>query len=446
MRKLLLFVLLFAPSLLQAQTGGTQPILRAKVVPADKVIVGQPVRLVVEVLVPNYFTGAPNFPPFELDGAIVTLSDDRPEHFNEQINGITFAGIRRFYLIYAEQPGKFVIPSVTISVPYASKPPETTKANLNLPALTFTAALPVGATAGAKGLDYFLPTTQLTIRQQWSAPLSHLRVGDSLSRTVVVTAQKMQAMLIPPLELSAPEGVRVYPKNPEVEGKKSPIGEFLAGVRTERASYVFTRAGDYTLPAVEISWWDLTAQKMKTSKLPAVEIQVNGADSYVSELPPEPPQGPAPTSRNNLRDYLPVALKAALALLLLAVVVFLVYRLGPPLLGRITAARHRRQESEPAYWRRLNQALHRNDASHSYALLLAWIRRAHGDMSLSEFLETSADPQLNQQILALSQTLYAPNTKASWDGQFISKLLSRRRKVASPAVASNALLPPLNPV
>ncbi|HTQ96176.1 MAG TPA: hypothetical protein VMH89_05185, partial [Candidatus Acidoferrum sp.] len=259
----------------------------------------------------------------------------------------------------------------------------------------------------------------------------------------VVTAQKMQAMLIPPLELSAPEGVRVYPKNPEVESKKSPIGEFLAGVRTERAAYVFTKAGDYTLPAIEISWWDLTAQKLKTSKLPAVKIEVDASDSYVSELPPEPPQAPAPTSPHNFRDYLPTALKAALALLVLSIIVFLVYRLGPPLVGRITAARNRWQESEPAYWRRLNQALQRNDAAHSYALLLAWIRRAHGDMSLSEFLETG-DPQLNQQILALSQTLYAPNTKTAWDGRLISTLLSRRRKLASPSVASNAL-PPLNP-
>jgi hypothetical protein len=440
MRRLLPFVLLFVPSLLQAQAQGPQPILRAKVVPADKVIVGQPLRLVVEILVPNYFTGAPDFPSFELDGAIVTLSDDRPEHLNEQINGTTFAGIRRFYLIYPEQPGKFAVPSVTISVAYASQPPETTKANLNLPPLTFSATLP----PEAQGLDYFLPTMQLTIRQQWSAPLTHIRVGDSLSRTVVVTAQKMQAMLIPPLQLTAPEGVRVYPKNPDVESKKSPIGEFLAGERTERASYVFTKPGDYTLPAVEISWWDLSAQKLKTSKLSAIKIQVDAADSYVSELPPEPPQAAAQTPQHPFRDYLPVALKAALALLLLAIVVFLVYRLGPPLVGRITAARNRWNESEAAYWRRLNQALHRNNAAQSYALLLAWIRRAHGDIALSEFLETDVDTQLDQQILALSQALYAPNAKTSWDGKLISTLLSRRRKLASPSVASNAL-PPLNP-
>ena len=198
------------------------------------------------------------------------------------------------------------------------------------------------------------------------------------------------------------------------------------------------------MPAVEISWWDLSAQKLKTSKLSAIKIQVDAADSYVSELPPEPPQAAAQTPPHPFRDYLPVALKASLALLLLAIVVFLVYRLGPPLVGRITAARNRWNESEAAYWRRLNQALHRNDAAQSYALLLAWIRRAHGDIPLFEFLETDVDPQLDQQILALSQALYAPNAKTSWDGKLISTLLSRRRKLASPSVASNAL-PPLNP-
>jgi hypothetical protein len=63
-------------------SGQSVPVIRAKLVPATNVLVGQPVRLEVEVLVPNYFTGAPEFPQFELDGAIVTLSDDRPEHLN----------------------------------------------------------------------------------------------------------------------------------------------------------------------------------------------------------------------------------------------------------------------------------------------------------------------------------------------------------------------------
>ncbi len=42
------------------------PIVRARLEPSNGIIVGQTVHLVVEVLVPNYFTGSPDFPEFEV--------------------------------------------------------------------------------------------------------------------------------------------------------------------------------------------------------------------------------------------------------------------------------------------------------------------------------------------------------------------------------------------
>jgi hypothetical protein len=85
----------------------------------------------------------------------------------------------------------------------------------------------------ARNLDYFLPTSRLKIKQNWTTRLNHIRVGDSVSRTVVVSAQKMRAMLIPPIALSAPEGVRIYQRAPSVEDQESETGEFVQGVRTE---------------------------------------------------------------------------------------------------------------------------------------------------------------------------------------------------------------------
>jgi hypothetical protein len=445
MRKVFFFVALLLPAALTAQNQppSPQPFIRARFEPANKIIVGQPLRLVAEVFVPNYFTGAPDFPPFELDGAIVTLSDDRPEHLNEQVNGVTFAGIRRFYLIYPEQPGKFTIPAVAISVPYASQPPETTNATLILGPLSFIAALP----PGAEGLDYFLPTSQLTLRQQWSAPLNHLHVGDAVSRTVVVTAQKMQAMLIPPMSFPAPDGVRVYPKDPSVENTKSPIGEFLAGVRTDRASYLFTKPGDYTLPSMEITWWDLNTQKVQVSKLKAIEVHVDAAD-YVSELPPQPPPARQAPSQN-FRSYSPIALKSACVLLILAVVAFLLYKIGPPILSTIQVARDRWRTSERAHFARLKKALRANDAPGSYALLLAWIHRAYGGTSLHNFLQTVGNPKLERQVLTLSRVLYtSPESATPWTGgPALASLLSHHRHSrAAQASGSSSCLPPLNPI
>ena len=441
MKRLLLLLGLFLPVFVHAQA---QPFLRVKFIPGAKVIVGEPLRLQVDVLAPNYFTGAPDYPPFELDGAIVTLSDDRPQHLNEQMNGNSYAGIRRFYVIYPEQPGKFQLPPVQITVPYSAAPPETTVANLSLPSLTFAAVLP----QEAQGLDYFLPTTQLKIQQEWSTSLTHVHVGDSVSRTVVVTAQRMQAMLIPPLRFPAPEGIRVYAKSPSVENEKSSIGEFLAGVRTERVSYLFTKPGDYTLPEVEIAWWNLAAHKLTSSVLPTAKIHVDATDAYVSELPPEtPPVAALPVASAKHRNYRTLVAWLLAALLVVALCGLALRRWGPLLVRRFQAARDHWHQSERASFHRLKQALDRNDATQSFALLISWIRRRYPGMTLDEFQKSAKDTQLDAQIVGLSRALFSAQPPPTWnEGPALATSLSRYRRISSAGLSETILdLPPLNP-
>jgi hypothetical protein len=152
------------------------PVVRAQLQPAEDILVGQPVRLVVSVFVPNYFTGSPDFPEFEIPNAIVVLPQDRPQNTNEQIGGLTYAGITETYIIYPQQPGDFQLPLAQITISYASSPPKSTVAHVSLPALAFHADIP----AAAKNLDYFLPTTRLTIDQKWSPALKNIRAGDSI--------------------------------------------------------------------------------------------------------------------------------------------------------------------------------------------------------------------------------------------------------------------------
>jgi hypothetical protein len=424
-------------------SGQSVPIIRAKLVPATNVLVGQPVRLEVGILVPNYFTGAPTFPQFELDAAIVTLSDDRPEHLNEQINGVTYAGIRRFYLIYPEKPSEFRIPPVEISVPYAAAPPATTIATMHLPTLNFHATLP----PEGRDLDYFLPTSQLAIKQKWSNSLNNLRVGDSVARTIVVTTEKMQAMLIPPMQLTAPEGVRVYPKNPSVEDQKSANGVFTQGVRTETASYLFTKPGDFILPEIKITWWDLSTKKLATSKLPATKIQIADTSAYVSELPPqqEIPAAAPPTAHRNWRHYLPIATIIAAAFAILALLAWAATKWSPKLSSHYRAIIYHRRESEPTRWRRLKQAANQNNAPQSYALLLSWLRSSHQPITVDEFQRQANDPTLNEQIAILSQTLFASTRTTTWNGRLFYQSLAPHRQIATPTKSAASHLPALNP-
>src|SRR5437899_1809808 len=84
-------------ALVAATAVGQSPVVRAHLEPSHGILVGQPIRLVVSVYVPNYFTGTPEFPEFEIENAIVVLPQDRPENSNTQIAGTSYAGITETY-------------------------------------------------------------------------------------------------------------------------------------------------------------------------------------------------------------------------------------------------------------------------------------------------------------------------------------------------------------
>jgi hypothetical protein len=418
------------------------PVIRARLVPAKRIIVGQPVHLTVDVLVPNFFTGSPDFPAFDLEDAIVVLPEDTPANISEQINGQTYAGISRTYFIYPQQAGDFKLPPVPFTVPYAKTSPKATQAVLTLPPLTFHADIP----AGAKSLSYFLPTTRLTMQQKWSSPLSKLRVGDTVERTIVITALHMQGMLIPPLELQAPTGIRVYADEPKVRDQKTDRGEFIFGSRIESAKYFIQKEGDYTLPAIELRWWNLSSNRLVTANLPAVHFTAVPNPGYVAELPPEPEvvttAQPRPASLWNRYRWIVTAVPV---LCLALASLWFAYKYLPKLVNVLKRRRERYLRSEAAYFRNLVRACRMKQPQGAYQWLIRWLESSKSKETLNHFLVCSKDEQLTQQINALTETLFGKFPATAWNGRVMASRLREHRKTASSERKTRTSLPLLNP-
>ncbi len=420
------------------------PMIRAHLEPAGKIIVGEPVRLVVTVLVPNYFTGSPDFPEFELENAIVVLPQETPQNSSEQVRGVTYSGITEVYTLYPQQPGDFSLPPAEIDVPYASTPPKTTLAHLALPSLTFHADLP----EEAKGLDYFLPTTELTLQEHWSPALQKLRAGDTVERTVTVTAVKMQAMLIPPLSFEAPDGIRVYQEEPAVQDVKSSRNEFLFGRRTQQAKYFIQKQGSYTLPPIELKWWNLSTRRLMTAVLPAVRFEAAANPEAVAELPPEQPpvaavQQPQVSFWERYRRRLYIASACLLAALLL---LWLAYRWLPAVFRSIKLQRQRRRESEPAYFRALLKACKGNHPMEAYAALLRWLNRWSPGKPLDDAIARSHDTELAIEIDRLGAALFSSSaTNGLWNGRRLAKCLEKLRQQKTSSSTRKSALVKLNP-
>ncbi|HZS56351.1 MAG TPA: BatD family protein [Bryobacteraceae bacterium] len=417
------------------------PIVRAAVASPRPIIVGQGVRVNVTVLVPNYFLGAPGFPELNVENAIVVQPQETPQNSNETINGQTFAGIGVTYLIYPQQPGTFKLPAAAVTVKYASNPPESTEMRLPLPAVSFEAIIP----PQAANLDYFLPTTSFVVTQKFDKALKNLKVGDTITRTVTITGSKLKAMLIPPIKFQVPDGIDVYPKQPMVNDIKNDRGEFVEGKRVDSATYLIRKEGDYTLPAIQIEWWNLAAGKVQTASLPPTRFTAAPNPDYRPELAPEPePVVTRAVEKTN--PFYPLLGKIAGISLIVLILVWLWVRFARWIGRRWRTSRAAYRESEAAHFSRLRKACRARNAKDAYPLFLSWLSRFKPGVSVDRFLLEAADDNLTYQFEALASMLYSRSRAATWSGNHMIEALQHVRSRRSAANFSRHTLPPLNPV
>lgn len=227
--------------------GAEQPRLRVTIEHRGAILVGQSVRMDVTVLVPNFFMSAPQFPIFEIPGAVVTMPDESAVNLNEQIDGVTYAGIQRSYVIVPQQEGDFTLPPEKITFQYAAVPGKPTPGVVTLPPRKFSAKLPVGA----KTEEGAIPVARVSVKQTLDRGVQRLHVGDAITRRLDIFASHTQAVMIPPPSFEAPPGVRVYHKDPQLSDVTAERGEFVGGRRVDVATYVFNQPGTYVLPEID---------------------------------------------------------------------------------------------------------------------------------------------------------------------------------------------------
>lgn len=290
----LAFLLFFAPipgaGLIHAAPGA---LVRASVSkPAPHV--GETVILELTILVPGWFSGPVTLPAApEVAGAQVRLSETPGANLNETIAGVAYAGIRRHYAITPQKPGRLEIPPLQVDLAFSDGERQA-KTTLHSPAQTLQASIP----AGMADLGYFIAAPRYRLRQSLDRALGNLRVGDALVRTIVQSAEQMPAVQLPVLRQPALDGIASYADDPVFEDRRGEREAPDIAGQTQRITYLLQRPGEYTLPAVEIRWFNTRSGKVETARLPALPLHVAAAavapqSGLPEEMPGAFPETPA---------------------------------------------------------------------------------------------------------------------------------------------------------
>jgi len=438
-------VVAIAPCGAWAQQAPTpEPVLSMTIDP-KRVVVGQRTTLRIDVLAPNYTTSPPELPGFQVRNAVTRQLQS--VNLSEQRNGTSYAGVRFEFAIYPQEPGAFAVADQKVKVKYAAEPPAVREELLSLPRVSFDAFIP----DAAADLNPYLAASRLRIEQSVQRSSDRLKVGDSITRIVTIQVDETPAMLLPPVTFPDVDGLAVYPAQPALQDKTEGRTDALTATRTDSATYILQRPGDYALPAIDMRWWNAGEGRVETAHLDAVTIQV-AANPAV-----QPGRASAQTTRFSWAGIVDLIADHWLVGLLATIVIAGLIRVAPGLARKIAAHRRRRRQaylqSEAFAFSRFRHALRHSDAKAAYFALIDWLPHVGAttpDHTVKAFKAAAADPALDREIDAIATELFSAQRGAGrWSRrQLLHRVSAARRRLRPRAEHSGkARLPQhLNPV
>ncbi|MEZ5670997.1 MAG: hypothetical protein R3E08_00875 [Thiotrichaceae bacterium] len=123
----------------------------------------------------------------------------------------------------------------------------------------------------------WLPAKNVTLVQHWETPIDkEVMVGVPLVNTIVLTAEGVGAQPLPALEnlISGNDTFRVRTPKPEMERTFQPDHKTPVSVVTQTFSLIPLKAGNLSLPALRVGWWDTEKQVMRWAELPPQTLHV----------------------------------------------------------------------------------------------------------------------------------------------------------------------------
>ncbi|KQH87294.1 aerotolerance protein BatD [Vibrio furnissii] len=233
----------------------------------------------------------PKIAPPTIDGMELKAASE-PNQYQTVMDGIQVTIVDQDFRITASQAGDFTLtePSLQGALIYGSSYNGGTRI---LPLKTTPKTYTIHVEP--KPADYqgtWLPTSRLTLREQWldsqGKPItgSHYatKVGDSITREVTVQVTGLTQEQLPNIHLTYPDSVRVYDEKPQFATLDN--GDVTM---TLKQVLIPRQTGDITLPKVAMQWWDTVTKAQKTASADGLTLNVAaGEPSTVTASTPLP--------------------------------------------------------------------------------------------------------------------------------------------------------------
>lgn len=372
--------------------------------------VGQAVRFSIDLGVEGLFAGAPVFDIPEQSGLVIVQISTRPTLSSRTVSNQTLTIQSYDFALFGRQAGELQV--APILVRFASRSASGQAVNdYELHTSPWSITLQAPPDRGSE--PWILSSPNVRIKESW-APLPEEKAneGDAFVWTLEIEAENYTSMLIPEFRRPPVSGMSYYAEKAILRDQND-RGNFTA-TRIEKVTYVCETGGSYTLPGVQIRWWNTQKQRWESKDLPSFSVKVKGSPR--SGSPPAPPW---------------------VVLSVLAGIILTVLSQLPHLRQIISYRKQKRHDSERAHFQRLLKSCARSNAADAYRNWQRW----------NQILPQNTDAQPLDLPIQLENLQQAIIKNAAWQGSDfanVCKSLRRNMKTVQKTRARSHL-PPLNP-
>lgn len=396
----------------------------------------------------------------ELDNAVVEkIAEDT--QYNTQIKGMTYSVTERKYAIFPQKSGAMTIAPLVLTAEVIIDDPRSrynnffTQHNNTQTKRVLSKEINLNIKAAPVSLkgQHWLPAEQVTLKEAWSNKTSQVKVGEPITRTLTISAKGATSSQLPDLSTQILNSeLKIYPDQPIINDQQN--GEGVMAMREQKIAFIPSTAGNFTLPAIEVPWFNTQTQEMETAQLPAVTLVAEAAASTsptinnnsssttpAKSLTKDTEIMPASKSDNT---WMWASIVFGLAWLLTLLALFW-SRFAKPRTEKIklkTTAKNKPLTLKEVI-KELKTACVNNDPQAAQHALIKWATLSYNITSLAE-LSLYCDANMLAELTKLNHALYAKE-KLAWPGEDLLKAVMEQQTKKSSIKKADEPLVPLYP-
>ena len=217
----------------------------------------------------------PQFTELEMENSVIQLIGS-PNQYEKLIDGERYGVYEKRYVIFPQRSGPLEVPDILFRGEVTDGSSNFVFRNLNTRRVTaFIEGITIDVLERPVAIqdnDFWLPVSNLTLEESWSTDISNLKVGDSVVRTVTMTADGLDGAVLPPFGPTEIEGLNLYPDPAEIE--RTFVEGAIVGTRIETTTMVATESGNFEIPEISIPWWNINTNQLEATIIPATRLTI----------------------------------------------------------------------------------------------------------------------------------------------------------------------------